>query len=475
MIAKLKSKTVPLIATALVALALSPLAASARAAAAPAKAAHALAVPFHSDDYDAALAEARAKNVPLFVDAWATWCHSCRSMKAFVLTDPSLAPRAGEFVWFMMDVENPKNAPLKKKFPANALPTFFVVDSKDESVARRWVGGMTIAQLQGFLDDGKLAASGGTANPQRAEGVKATLARADRLYGQADYKAAGDAYLEAWPGLSPEDPQYARIAEATLYALSTTERRAEILALAARVLPWLAQTTSGASMAVSALGAAIALPADAPGRTEAIAKYEAMTRQYLANPKITLADDDRSGMYSTLMDARSDAKDEAGAKAAAQDWSTFLEQAAARAKTADERAVFDSHRVYAYLELGKPELAIPMLEVSEKAMPDDYNPPARLAVVYNAMKRWDDALAASARALAKAYGPRKLRSYQARSDAFAGKGDLAAARRTMDQAIAYATALPAGQASEATMASLAKKRDGIVVAPQPTANSGTSK
>jgi hypothetical protein len=66
-----------------------------------------------------------------------------------------------------------------------------------------------------------------------------------------------------------------------------------------------------------------------------------------------------------------------------------------------------------------------------------------------------------------------LRTYQARADAFAGKGDAAAARKTMDEAIAYAKGLP-NPASEATIASLAKKRDGFV-AEQPTANSGTSK
>jgi hypothetical protein len=43
----------------------------------------------------------------------------------------------------------------------------------------------------------------------------------------------------------------------------------------------------------------------------------------------------------------------------------------------------------------------------------------------------------------------------------------------MDEAIAYGKALPT-PSSEATVAALAKKRDGFV-AEQPTANSGTSK
>ena len=45
-----------------------------------------------------------------------------------------------------------------------------------------------------------------------------------------------------------------------------------------------------------------------------------------------------------------------------------------------------------YLELGQPERALPMLQASERDLPDDYNPPARLAVAYKAMKRWDEAI-----------------------------------------------------------------------------------
>jgi hypothetical protein len=34
---------------------------------------HAPAVPFIEDDYEAALAEARRRDVPVFVEAWAPW------------------------------------------------------------------------------------------------------------------------------------------------------------------------------------------------------------------------------------------------------------------------------------------------------------------------------------------------------------------------------------------------------------------
>jgi tetratricopeptide (TPR) repeat protein len=111
--------------------------------------------------------------------------------------------------------------------------------------------------------------------------------------------------------------------------------------------------------------------------------------------------------------------------------------------------------------MGAPEKAIPMLQQTEKDFPGDYNPPARLAIAYNAMKRWDDALAATDRAMARVYGPRKLRVYSARADAFAGKGDLAAAKKTTQEALAFAQSLPQGQRSDATIASLKKRLDAM--------------
>ena len=85
-----------------------------------------------------------------------------------------------------------------------------------------------------------------------------------------------------------------------------------------------------------------------------------------------------------------------------------------------------------------------MLRESEKDLPDDYNPPARLAVAYIAMKNPDVALAASNRALPKVSGPRRVRVLQTRSDIFAAKGDAAASREALEQALACAEA-PAGR------------------------------
>jgi tetratricopeptide (TPR) repeat protein len=134
---------------------------------------------------------------------------------------------------------------------------------------------------------------------------------------------------------------------------------------------------------------------------------------------------------------------------------------AAKAPTADARAVFDSHRLSAYLALGQPERAVPMLEASEKAMPDDYNPPARLATAYKAMKRWDDAAAASDRALAKAYGPRRLLVLRTRADIELGRADTTAARRVLSEALTTAKGFPEGQHSERSIAAIQKSLDAL--------------
>ena len=154
---------------------------------------------------------------------------------------------------------------------------------------------------------------------------------------------------------------------------------------------------------------------------------------------------------------RESAKDSVGRRAIAKEWATFLEGEAAAAKTPEQRAVFDPHRLSAYLELGEPERAVAMLQQSERDFPADYNPPQRLATAYKAMKHWDEALAASDRAMAKGYGPRKLLLYQTRADIFTGRDDRAGARAVLTEAVAFAEALPAGQRSENAIQSLRRK------------------
>jgi tetratricopeptide (TPR) repeat protein len=374
-------------------------------------------------------------------------------MRAFVLTDASLERRAGQFVWLAIDTEKAENAGFKRKFPVEALPTFLVLDPKTETAAIRWVGSATVPQLNKLLDDGRRAVRGS------GRGVEQTLGRADRAYGQGKYEEAVRGYREALAAAPKTWPRYGRTVESLLYALDRTEDHGGCARLARDAYPRLAATPSGASVAASGLSCAVGMKKDDPARAELIATLRENTLEALHKTPAGVAADDISAVYQTLADEREDAGDEAGKTRYLEEDAAFLDREAARATTPEQRAVFDSHRLGIALALGRPEKAIPVLEQSERDFPNDYNPPARLAAAYKAMKRWDEALAASDRALAKAYGPRKLLILQNRAEILSGKGDAAGARATLAEALAMAESLPEGPRAERTIAALRKKLD----------------
>ena len=375
-------------------------------------------------------------------------------MKAYVFTDKALKRHAGQFVWLSLDVEKPQNAPYKKRYGVDALPMYFVVDPNTEKVALRWVGGATVTQLQKILADGRVAVRGGGRGEQR-------LARADRYYSEGDYAKAAADYREALRVAPRNWSPFARATESLLYALYQTKDYGGCAKTAREAYPRLARTSSAANVAASGLSCALELPAGDASRPELVKALADASREVLASARTNLAADDISAVYETLASEREAEKDEPGKKAVLQERARFLEAAAARAKTPDARAVFDSHRLGTYLDLGEPERAIPMLQASERDLPDDYNPPARLALAYRAMKKYDEALAASDRALTRAYGPRKLGILQTRADIYREKGDPASARRTIEQAVELAESLPDGQRSERTIAALKKKLESL--------------
>jgi tetratricopeptide (TPR) repeat protein len=368
-------------------------------------------------------------------------------MRAFVFTDPALGKRAGQFVWLSIDTEKSSNAAFLRKYPVRVWPTLMVIDPATETISYRWAGGATLAQLQKLLDGAR-----------RHGGTKETaLARADRLYADQKYPEAAKAYREALRSAPRGWKEEARATDALLFALQSSDEHEPCVEAAREAFPRLRHTPSAPNVVTIGLDCALALPAGAAGRADRIAELEKWSREVLADSSLVIAADDRSGIYDELVSALDEGKDEAGKKHVAAEWARYLEGEAARAKTPDARAVFDSHRVAAYMAMGEPEKAIPMLVADERDLPADYNPPARLAYIYKTLKRWDDALAASDRALAKAYGPRRLGILQTRADIFVGKGDKAQARTVLEQALAEARAMPEGQRSEAAIENLQKK------------------
>ena len=376
-------------------------------------------------------------------------------MRAFVFADPALASHAGQFVWLDLNTDRTENEAALEKHQADALPTFLVVDPKDEQVVLRWVGSFTVPQAEAFLEEARQKTSARAASSP----ADAALDRADRLYGARDFKAAIPAYREALAiakaGWGPRN----RAIEALLYSYQSTDAWADAVTLAHQTLPSLAGTPSALVVGTGGLDSALSLPQDAPGRGAAVASLEAALTAATADPKLQAAADDRSGAYGSLLAARKQAGDPDGARRIASLWAGFLEAEAARAQGPDARAVFDSHRLSAYLELDQPERAIPMLEASERDLPEDYNPPNRLARAWASSKQWDKAIAASQRAEALASGRAKLRVLAARAGIYSEKGDKEAARRTYEEAVAYGESLPPAERPEKQLEQLRKQRD----------------
>lgn len=373
-------------------------------------------------------------------------------MRAFVFTDASLARRAGQFVWLSLDTEKAGNAAVKKRLDIAALPTFFVVDGKSERPALRWVGGATVPQLQKILDDGRRAAGGGS-----GKGPDAVLARADQAFAQAKYADSAKLYREAIDSAPAGWKPYGRAVESLLFALADANEAKACALMAKDAWTRLAKTPSAANISASGLSCALEMKPDDPDRAALVERFRKDTLAVVRSGRGDIAADDISGSYQVLEDDRDRAKDEAGKKELLREHIAFLEKKAAAAKDAQGRSVFDPHRAIAYIDLGEPERAVPMLQQSEKDFPDDYNAPARLANAFYAMGKYDDAAAASDRALAKAYGPRKIGIFQKRSEIEAKRNDQAASRHYLEEALQLAESLPEGQRSERTIAALKKK------------------
>lgn len=373
-------------------------------------------------------------------------------MKAYVYTDASLERYAGRFVWLSINTEDAKNAAFLKRYPIPALPTLLVLDAKHDTVALRYTGGATVPQLEKLLGEGE--------KTYRAKGQSEAdklLASADRLASDGKQAEAAKVYEQAIAAAPKSWKSFGRAAESMLFSMSMADQNERCASRAIELYPRVKGTSSAPNVSATGLSCAVSLEKENPKRVEWLKTLEAATRETFDDKSIVMSGDDRSGLYMSLIDARDAAGDDEEVVKLKNEWATFLEGAAAAAKTAEQRAVYDSHRLSAYLELGTPEKAIPMLEQSEKDFPNDYNPPARLAAAYKAMKQYDKAIDASTRAMAKVYGPRKLSVMSVRADIYVAMGDPKAAKETLQQAIDYAKSLPEGQRSVSRIAAFEKR------------------
>lgn len=365
------------------------------------------------DDFARARAEAKRDKKLIFADAWATWCHSCVSMRAYVLHDPMLAPLSDKYVFAGIDTEREANAPFVKTFPQRAWPTLFVIDPESDKVILKWEGSLAADEILLVLRDVQRIASQGDemanllGSEVTAEALKAYLAK------------------QPEPGVLRD-----HLVDRYVWMECATKKRDACSKEALAQLPKMTDGTTKWTVLANALGS---LDNASPEMRE---KVVAEAEKLLSVPAPRVNGDDVSGVFEALCDFYEHSRQKEKTRALATRWATFLEGEAAKATSAAAKSVYDPHRLLAYLALKEPARAIPMLEESAKAHPNDYNPHARLARVYKELGRNEDALREVAEAKKVGYGPRMLRIAALGADIHEQSGDRAGAKRELEETLA---------------------------------------
>jgi len=402
---------------------------------------------FH-DDYPAAIAYAAQEQLPVVVDIWAPWCHTCLSMKHEVLAAPGIEPLADRFVWLALDTDVEQNAPALEQLTVSSWPTFYVVSPADESIQARYVGAASLAQFREFLavaEAGHLdAIEGGLAEDdpryllRRAERAVAAgeLERADALYGETL-----DAAPEDWP--RRPDVLTARIA--------TRANRDDWKGCAELGLAEMERTGRSASAGDFCFWAT-----HCASRLESTDLLREQIHMRALERLASLADDDgaplsaddRSDVLRLLREVQHATGDREAAARTAERQRVLLDEAAAAARTPEAASTYNWPRAEVYVFLKRGPDIIPALERSAADLPGDYDPPYRVAWVALKTGDHDRALVAASRALELVYGPRKGRVLSLIADIHAARGDEDRERDFREQALAHCESQPAGHRSE---------------------------
>jgi tetratricopeptide (TPR) repeat protein len=378
-------------------------------------------------------------------------------MRASVFTDARLVKLAGQFAWLDIDTEQPRNFAFVEKFPIEAWPTIFVIDPASEQVALRWMGTATAAELEQLL-----LGAARTLRREATDAPGAALARGAALASARKHAEAAAAFREALTVGGPKWARRSEAADALLQALSLVHDPASCAAEARQLLPTLPPGSPAARVTAAGLLCAAELPAG-PARTEALVALEPAARSALAFPGVLA--DDRSGLYDALQGARRASQDQAGAKAVAREWLGWIEAESARATTSLARSAFDGARLSTAITLGEVARVLPALEASAKALPDQYFALAYLARAQLEAGQARAAAETAAAAAKLADGPRKVSVLLVEARARRAGGDLAGARRAVDEAIRHGEGLPEAVRPRGALQGAVKLRDELAATP----------
>ena len=398
------------------------------------------------DDFAGALAAAKKAGLPLVVDMWAPWCHTCLSMKATVLKDPGLAVHADRFVWVALDTDKAVNAAALEKLPVSAWPTFFVL-APDESIAGRFLGSASVKQFRDFLTEGERAARAGDDSLAK-DSAGWHLREGDRQAAAGAMDKAAASYAAA---LAAAPADWPRRADVLVSQISALYKAGDKKACAALGKEKIADTLAAKSASTADFAYYATSCSDSLEKKDAEALRQLAVKSIemiLAEQSAGLSADDRSDALRIVREQFVALGEPDKAKATALRQKKVLDEAAAAAANPFFAMTYNWPRSEVYVYLGKADELVPALVKSQADLPKEYDPPYRLAWVYSKLEKTDQALAEIAKAEKLAYGPRKGRVLTLKADLIANKGDAAATLAARKAVLAHYEGLPAGQRSE---------------------------
>jgi thioredoxin-like negative regulator of GroEL len=408
-------------------------------------------IPWYENDLDAALSAARARNVPVLVDLWAPWCHTCLSMRAFVLTARALAPLRDRVVFAALDTERAENAPALSRLPIGAWPTFYVL-ARDGSVHGRWVGAASAEEFARFVEASLRSVA--SRDAPRDAALAARVA-GDRAMARDDFAGAREAYRRALAATPPDSEDRPALLVALVGALYQLDD-ADCSELAIAELDHAGSSASATDFAVRALQCAGGLSPGDPRSADVRTQARALLTRLCEQGGPALSADDRGDACGSLASLLS-TLGEPGAAARVHSTRLALLDAAAEGLPDAAAHTFDFARAESLLALGRGDEALALLGARERALPEDYSPPHFLARAYRDLGRPVEGLAAVERALQKSAGPRRAGMLGLKADLQLAAGELAAARATLETQLAAYRALPPGQAQPRRQEAVAKR------------------
>jgi thiol-disulfide isomerase/thioredoxin len=391
------------------------------------------------DDFPAAVACAQVMNAPIILDLWAPWCHTCISMQTTVFLDPSFAAMADEYVFAALDTDREANAAAVSMFSTSAWPTFYVIDPKQQVLAR-FVGAATLKQFQDFMAAGTRAAGGGMA------AADARLLGAERALASRDLETADEELTAAIAAAPPTWPRRAEALGSLLLTKFKEDDQVACLDLADTYMDAVGASAIATNFWSTAVSCAGKREKEDPARSKAI-RERAITklRAAIDDPKAPLSVDDRNEALGYLRDALDDSGKKEEAIQVAQTLRLHVDDAWAKAPTPFARMAVLWPRAEAYAYLERPVDLVPDFEKLAAELPDEYDPPARIGWLYLRGGKLAEAATWTEKALELVYGPRKGRLLSQRADIARAAGDRLLERRYRAEAVMLLESLPEGQ------------------------------